>query len=109
MGHDIGISESYYKPAEKEVLEDYLKAVDLLTVNANSATLQKQVAHLSEKSEKENSKMQGIEDKHRQDIDVLREELRVEREKTNQIWDMIQNNHLLAHVKPDVLAKKKLQ
>jgi hypothetical protein len=109
MGHDIGISESYYKPAEKEVLEDYLKAVDLLTVNANSATLQKQVAHLSEKSEKENSKMQGIEDKHRQDIDVLREELRVEREKTNQIWDMIQNNHLLAHVKPDVLAKKKIQ
>jgi integrase len=30
MRHDIGISESYYKPAEKEVLEDYLKAADLL-------------------------------------------------------------------------------
>jgi hypothetical protein len=25
MGHDIGLSESYYKPSEKEVLEDYLK------------------------------------------------------------------------------------
>jgi len=51
--------------------------------------------------------VQGIEGRHRLDIDVLREELRVEREKTNQIWDMIQNNRLLAHVKPDVLAKKK--
>jgi hypothetical protein len=57
----------------------------------------------------EDSKLQGIEERHRLDIDVLREELRVEREKTNQIWDMIQNNRLLAHVKPDVLAKKKLQ
>jgi len=25
MGHDIGISGSYYKPTEKEVLEDYVK------------------------------------------------------------------------------------
>ena len=30
MGHDIGVSESYYKPTEHEVLEDYLKAVDFL-------------------------------------------------------------------------------
>ena len=29
MGHDIGISASYYKPIEREVLGDYLKAVDL--------------------------------------------------------------------------------
>ena len=28
MGHDIGVSASYYKPTEREVLEDYLKAVD---------------------------------------------------------------------------------
>ena len=28
MGHDIGVSASYYKPTEHEVLEDYLKAVE---------------------------------------------------------------------------------
>jgi hypothetical protein len=33
MGHNIGISKSYYKPTEKEILEDYLKAADLLTIN----------------------------------------------------------------------------
>jgi hypothetical protein len=43
MGHDIGISESYYKPQEREVLEDYLKAVDLLTINSDKFILQKQV------------------------------------------------------------------
>jgi hypothetical protein len=54
MGHDIGISGSYYKPTEKEVLEDYVKAVSLLTINDDKLTLQKQVAKLSEKSKEEN-------------------------------------------------------
>jgi phage terminase large subunit len=50
MGHDIGISASYYKLLEREVLEDYLKAQDLLTINADKMILQKQVTELKEKS-----------------------------------------------------------
>ena len=33
MGHSTGISDSYYRPTEKELLEDYLKAAPLLTVS----------------------------------------------------------------------------
>jgi len=36
MGHNIGVSASYYKPTEREVLEDYLKAIDSITINSNS-------------------------------------------------------------------------
>jgi seryl-tRNA synthetase len=50
MGHDIGLSESYYKPTKKEVLEDYLKAAPLLTINADNLILQKKVEELTEKS-----------------------------------------------------------
>jgi integrase len=50
MGHDIGLSGSYYKPKEREVLEDYLKATDLLTINADKIVLQKQVTELKEKT-----------------------------------------------------------
>ena len=50
MGHDIGVSASYYKSTEREVLEDYLKAVDLLTINSDKVILQKQVLELKEKS-----------------------------------------------------------
>jgi hypothetical protein len=50
MGHDIGVSESYYKPTEREVLEDYLKAVDLLTINSDKLILQKQVLELKERA-----------------------------------------------------------
>jgi len=33
MGHSTGLSDSYYRPRENELLEDYLKAVPLLTIN----------------------------------------------------------------------------
>ena len=35
MGHTIGVSDCYYKPSEKEILEDYLKAINVLTINNN--------------------------------------------------------------------------
>jgi hypothetical protein len=50
MGHDIAASKSYYKPTEREVLEDYLKAVPLLTIEADKLILQKQVKELTEKT-----------------------------------------------------------
>ncbi|HSF50454.1 MAG TPA: hypothetical protein VLA74_06815 [Nitrososphaeraceae archaeon] len=50
LGHDIGLSGSYYKPTEKEVLEDYLKAVELLSINNNQKVLEKQIIELKENS-----------------------------------------------------------
>ena len=49
MGHNIGVSSSYYRPLEKDVLQDYLKAVDELTIDGDSKMLQKQVVELEEK------------------------------------------------------------
>jgi integrase len=34
MGHNIGVSGRYYRPTDSEVLEDYSKAIDLLTVDS---------------------------------------------------------------------------
>jgi hypothetical protein len=51
MGHDIGISASYYKRTEREVLEDYLKAVPLLTINGENLVLQKQLKELTKKTD----------------------------------------------------------
>jgi hypothetical protein len=31
-GHNIGVSASYYRPQEREVVDDYLKAVELLSM-----------------------------------------------------------------------------
>lgn len=47
MGHNIGVSASYYRPTEKEVLEDYLKAVHLLEISSNAIIMEKQMNELS--------------------------------------------------------------
>ncbi len=52
MGHDLGISKSYYKPLEKEVMDDYLKAVKNLSIQKNDNTiLEKEIDDLREKNE----------------------------------------------------------
>ena len=33
LGHKIGLVSAYYKPTEQEMLNEYLKAVNLLTIN----------------------------------------------------------------------------
>jgi hypothetical protein len=66
MGHGIGVSASYYRPSEKEVLNDYLKAVDLLTIGSDRTILKKQIQELETKSMNNeyiiNSKLQEKDD-----------------------------------------------
>ena len=49
MSHSIGVSNSYYKPTEDELLNDYLKAIPFLTIS-DEHRLQEQVNELSEKT-----------------------------------------------------------
>jgi len=39
MGHSVGISDSYCRPTEKELLQDYLRAADALTVSQENRLL----------------------------------------------------------------------
>lgn len=51
MNHSTGISDSYYRATENELLGDYLKgAENMLRINDDKLTLQKQVVELTEKS-----------------------------------------------------------
>ncbi|HEX9830940.1 MAG TPA: hypothetical protein VGA94_04565, partial [Thermodesulfobacteriota bacterium] len=51
MGHSTGISDSYYRPNERELLEDYLKAIPELTIlpeNQQYLQIREQEARISE-------------------------------------------------------------
>jgi hypothetical protein len=41
LGHKIGLASVYYKPTEQEMLNEYLKAVNLLTINEENRLKQK--------------------------------------------------------------------
>jgi integrase len=73
MNHSTGISDSYYRATENELLDDYLKAVDLLSINYDRLTLQKQVAELTEKSKEENYIIKGKLSEKEKEIQLLRQ------------------------------------
>jgi len=73
MGHNIGLSSCYYKPTEKEVLQDYVKAIDLLTISNTSNRLEKEITKLNERNNENQYIISGIYEKERE-IDGLKEQ-----------------------------------
>ena len=74
MGHDLGTSESYWKPTEREVLEDFLKAVPLLTINGDNQILQKQVEELTEKTNNNDYLLKGKLREKEEEIHSMKEQ-----------------------------------
>ena len=50
LGHKIGLASAYYRPSEDEMLNEYLKAVDNLTINEENRLKRKVEVLTIEKS-----------------------------------------------------------
>jgi integrase len=56
MGHSTGISDAYYRPSENDLLDDYLKATDSLTIDdarklkIEAENLRSEISELEQKS-----------------------------------------------------------
>ena len=67
MNHSIGVSNSYYRPQENELLEDYLKAIENLTIEVNNKTnIGKEISE---------ERFKNMEEKHNEEINLLRAEM----------------------------------
>ena len=68
MGHSTGISDAYYRPNESELLDDYLKAIDSLTID-DTRKLKIEVESLKadiSELEQKNMRIEELERKQRQ-------------------------------------------
>jgi hypothetical protein len=76
MGHRSGLTKSYFKPTDQELLEGndkalgYAAAVNDLTINEEHR-LHKKIDELT----KEKNKIELMEIKHREDLKTMREEM----------------------------------
>lgn len=96
MGHSIGLDDHYFTPEilGTHVPQEYLKAVDNLTINEENRLCIK----LDELT-REKDKIETMEFKHREEIATIREQM-------NQIMVMVQQNPRLANIKPEILIGK---
>ena len=70
MGHSIGISDSYYKISEEELLKEYLKALDFLIINSKNQ-LQKEVEGIKIQNQKETKLLEDRLVKKERGIEIL--------------------------------------
>jgi len=60
MGHDIGLSMSYYKASEHELLTDFIKATPLLQIDLNLTELKQQQEVLQKREEEKDREIEEL-------------------------------------------------
>jgi hypothetical protein len=60
IGHSLGLSQSYYRPTEHDLLTDYLKAVPLLTISLDLTDVKKQQEALEERQKKKEEQVEEL-------------------------------------------------
>jgi integrase len=102
MGHRSGLTKSYFKPTDTELLEGndkalgYVAAINDLTINEEHR-LTKKVNELQLK----NDQIMELERQHKKDLEIVQNQMA-------QMMEMIRHNPRLAHVKPESLIKKSI-
>jgi S-adenosylmethionine:tRNA-ribosyltransferase-isomerase (queuine synthetase) len=98
MGHDTGISMSYYRPTEKTLLEDYLKAVDLLIINDYKVIVEKEVSELREKSKDNEYIVKAKLQEKDQEIQILKQQMTSMQESQKEILGLLKDPARLLEV-----------
>jgi hypothetical protein len=70
--HSIGISNSYYRPTDTELLEDYLKVSDLLMID-KQGKLQKELHRYEQKNQEETYIIKGKLQEREEEIKSLKQ------------------------------------
>lgn len=92
IDHDVGLEKNYYPPTLNDLLQEYLKAVDLLTIE-ESHRLTRKVQELTE----ERDEITLMKLSHEKEMKEMRVQL-------DHIVSLIQENPKLAKVKQHIVA-----
>ncbi len=72
MGHSLGVTDSYIRFSEEQMLEDYLQGIEYLTVNQNIVLINRSIKQQSEYMQQS---LKEMEEKHNNNVNLLREEM----------------------------------
>lgn len=94
MGHSVGLDNSYYRPNENKMLSEYMKAIDMLTLDS-SQQLERKMQLLQQ----EKNQIEMLELKHSSEMKKMDE-------KIEKLMIMYSQNPKLTRIKPEVLKRK---
>lgn len=77
LSHNVGISNSYYKPTENDLLEDYLKVTNLLSIDKQS---------------KLEAELQGYEERNKEEVYLIKGKLQEKDDQIHQLNEKYEEN-----------------
>ncbi len=105
LGHNIGLSGSYYKPTEKQILEDYVNAIEILTINKENI-LSREIKEIKQSSKENEYTIKGKLLEKDEEIKGMKEQINEMNKKFEQVFSMIQQNPKIAFIKPEKFLAK---
>jgi hypothetical protein len=88
VGHSSGIMDSYNKPTEEKLLDEYLKAADALTINSEYI-LQKRFEKITEETKNNEYIVRGKLQEKDQEIQTMQEQLKHMRDDMNDVLEVL--------------------
>jgi hypothetical protein len=95
LGHNIGLSGSYYKPTEKQILEDYMNAVEILTINKENI-ISKQIQQIKQKSQDNEYIIKGKLLEKDEEVKEMQEQIRRLTESQKEILECLRSPEKLS-------------
>jgi hypothetical protein len=93
MNHSTGISDSYYRATEMELLNDYLNAIDLLTVNEENR-LNKRIIEF----EKQKDEIAMIKLKHEKEMQEMRQQIDILMQSRHEADELLKHPEKLSQI-----------
>jgi integrase len=101
LGHSIGLSGSYYRPDSREMLQEYLKAVDLLTISDENR-LRIKVDELTTKTKDDDYIIKTKLEEKDKEVHDLKDHMATMQQAQKELLDLLKNpNKLLAVLKKE--------
>lgn len=94
LGHSVGLDNSYYRPNENKMVSEYMKAIDMLTIDS-SQRLERKMQLLQQ----EKNQIEMLELKHSSEMKKMDD-------KIEKLMIMYSKNPRLTRIKPEVLKRK---
>ncbi len=98
VGHNIGLDAFYYKPSEEEILKEYEKAIDNLSISNKFRS-----KSFEEGGPNNDLEVKKMREKYDTDLNSIKKEMN---RKFSQIFMLIQQNPQLVNIKPEILGIK---
>jgi hypothetical protein len=90
MGHSLGLSDSYYRATELELLDDYLKVQHYLIINDENR-LRKKVEDLTQKDKNRQYLIDKNQNEKDDEIQQMKKEINIMKQGQKELLELLKN------------------